>query len=236
MTQHKPLMNLCVILLLTLSGCGSKSSPLKHLFSIQFDSSMPRNDIVLIFPGLNQSSSSPGYGTIGDYYKHKGITPVFVNIDWKLVGVNKLSCAALAIDTMLKDSFPDSHLFLFGFSFGAAIALKLSQLEKTEQVVLCSMSPVFSEDRSYQVFPFKQIIGLIADYSKNGLSYSNNLGKCVFFLYGTHDNFLINKAIIQNRRLSFKCNETILVDSAHHNISGRTYLAEIDKIVQGISR
>lgn len=236
MTQYKPLLNLCVILLLTLCGCGSQPSSLTHLFSIQFDSSMPRNDIVLILPGFNQSSTSPGYGSIGDFYKRKGITPVFVNIDWKLVGVNRLSDAALEIDTMLKSTFPQSHLFLFGFSFGAAIALKISQSEKAEQVVLCSMSPVFSEDRRYQVFPFKQLMGLILKYSKNGLSYSNSLGQCVFFLYGIHDNFLINKTIIQNRRSSFKCNETIMVDGAHHNISSGNYLAEIEKIVQRISK
>ena len=185
---------------------------------------------------MNQTDSNPGYDSIGVYYKNRGIMPVYVNINWKSVGFNNLSTSAFQIKTLLKDSFPDSHVFLFGFSFGAVISLKLAQLINAEQILLCSMSPAFVEDRVNQRFPFKQISGFFTDYSMNGLSYSANQGKCIYFLYGDHDSFLINKAIIQSRKSFFRCNETIIVKNAHHNISDQTYLKAIYQIVQRINK
>jgi hypothetical protein len=224
---------LFILIVITWDAYATNSS---HLFSIHFDYSMPRNNIALIIPGLNQSNSDPGYDSIGTYYKSNGIMPVYVNIDWKTVGLGKLSPAAFQIHTMLKDSFPDSHVYLFGFSFGAVIALKLSQLIHAEQIVLCSMSPMFAEDRAYQIFPFKQLLGIFTDFSSNGLSYSSSLGICVYFLYGDHDSFVINKAIIQNRKASFKCNETNIVPNARHTISSRSYLNAIKRIVRRIGK
>jgi hypothetical protein len=206
------------------------------LFSIHYDFSMPRNDIALIIPGMHQINTDPGYDSIGIYYKSKGITPVYVNIKWKKVGLGKLCVAALQIDTMLKDSFPDSHVFLFGFSMGAVIALKLSQFIHAEQILLCSMSPMFAEDRNHQIFPFKQIMGIVTDYSSNGLSYSSSRETCVYFLYGDHDSYAINKAIIQNRKASFKCNKTVMIQNAVHDISGPTYLQGIKNIIWGAKR
>lgn len=227
---------LFILIVLTWDGYAANSSYPKNLFSIHYDVSMPHDNIVLIIPGMNQTDSDPGYDSVGGYYKSKGISPVYVNIDWKAVGIGKLSDAALQIDSMLKDSFPDSHVFLFGFSFGAVISLKLSQLICAEQIILCSMSPLFEEDRVYQIFPFKQIMGLVTDYSTNGLSYSSSLGTCVYFLYGDHDSFVINKSIIKNRKTSFKCDETRIVSNAGHNISSHSYLKAIKQIVQKINQ
>jgi alpha/beta superfamily hydrolase len=229
--------NVTLFVLIVLIGNGyAMNSSSKNLFSIHYDISIPHDNIALIIPGRNQKNSDPGYDSVGAYYKSKGISPVYVNIDWKVVGIGKLSDAAFQIDSMLKDSFPDSHVFLFGFSFGAVISLKLSQLICAEQIILCSMSPLFSEDRFYQIFPFKQLMGIVTDYSSNGLSYSSSLGTCVYFLYGDHDNFVINKAIIKNRKTSFKCNETRIVANTGHNISSHSYLKAIKQIVQKISQ
>jgi hypothetical protein len=230
--------NLVQFILIAISfyGCATNSSTAKEFFSIVYNDSMPRADIALIIPGLNQTDSDPGYDSIGIFYKSTGITPVYVNIDWKAVGLAKLSAVAEQIAAMLKDTFTDAHIFLFGFSFGAVIALKLSQLIHTEQVVVCSMSPLFAEDRIHQIFPFRQILGIVTDYSSNGLSYSPNLKTCVYFLYGDHDSFVINNAIIQNRKSSFKCSETTIVENARHDISGRSYLKAIKQIVQKISK
>ena len=235
-TKSITTLTLCILILFIGDGCTSNFSPQKKLFSIHYDFSMPRSNIALIIPGMNQTDSNPGFNFIGDYYKNKGITPVYVNIDWKSVGINNLSTSAFQIKTLLKDSFPDSHVFLFGFSFGAVISLKLAQLIDAEQILLCSMSPVFAEDRVNQRFPFKQIAGFISDYSLNGLSYSASQRTCINFLYGDHDSFLLNKAIIQSRKSFFRCSETIIVKNAHHNISDQTYLKAIYQFVQRINK
>lgn len=224
-----------ISILLIGSGYATNSNDIKKLFSIHYDSSIPRSNIAVIIPGMNQTYADPGYDSVGYYFKSRGIIPVYVNINWKAFGLNDLSTTVLEIDTMLMDSFPDSHVFLFGFSLGAVISLKLSQLLHAEHVLLCSMSPAFAEDRTYQAFPFKQLMSLFTGNVLNGLSYSSSLKECVYFFYGDHDSFLINSAIIRNRKVSFKCNETIIVKNARHNISDKQYLRAIDKILQKIN-
>jgi pimeloyl-ACP methyl ester carboxylesterase len=221
-----------ILISFAINGCALRSSPSPPFFSIHYDSLLSRNNIALIIPGLNQTCFDPGYDSIGAYYKNNGITPVYVTINWKAVGIKNLSAAASQIHHMLQDSFPLSHFYLFGFSFGAVISLKLSQLTRVEQILLCSMSPMFDEDRIHQIVPFRQLLGIVTDYSKNGLSYSASKGTCVIFLYGDHDSFVINKAIIRNRKDYFTCNETHIVPNAGHNIAGRSYLASIQRIVQ----
>jgi hypothetical protein len=129
------------LIIFTLSECASDYSPQKPFFSIHYDPLSPRSAIAVIIPGMNQRASDPGYDSIGSFYKIKGITPVYVNIDWKAVGLGKLSAAALQMYGMLKDSFPQSKVYLFGFSFGAVICLKLSQSIQAKHILLCSMSP-----------------------------------------------------------------------------------------------
>lgn len=225
------LITFCVI---AVSGCTQHSADVSRLFSFHYDSSLPRNNLALIIPGMNQTCSDPGYDSIGAYYKTIGISPVYMNINWKAVGIKNLSNAAFQINNMLRDSFPESHMYLFGFSFGAVITLKLSQLINAEQIVLCSMSPLFAEDRIHQIFPFNQILSFVIDYSKNRLSYASSNKTCVVFLYGDHDSFIINKAIIQYRKEFFTCNETSIVPDARHDISGSSYLSQIRKTIQKV--
>jgi len=229
-------LSMSILMILILNGCAKNPSMPKKLFSFKYDYSLSHRDIVLIIPGMNQSNTDQGYDSIGEYYKRIGVTPVYVNIDWKIVGIGRLSAAALQINEFLNDSFPDSHLYLFGFSFGAVISLKLSQLKHMENILLCSMSPLFSEDRVHQIFPFKQLLGLITDYSTNGLSYSTCQGTCVHFLYGDLDSFVINEAIITARKMFFKCNETIIVVNARHNISSPQYLKAIKQTIARIAK
>jgi hypothetical protein len=225
-----------VLCAIAFDGCASNSSHTPEYFSIKYDSSLSRSNLVLIIPGLHQVCSDPGYDSIGAFYKTKGITPVYVTINWRAVGFNKLSAAALKISDMLKDSFPQSNVYLFGFSFGAVICLKVSQSTRVNHLLLCSMSPLFAEDRVHQIVPFRQIMGMVIDYSSSGLSYSSSRETCLEFLYGDHDSFVINKAIIKSRKAFFTCNETRMVSNARHDISGKSYLEAIKQVVQRIGK
>ena len=226
------LRNLIFFLSLTLllfSGCAA--SPAGRLFTIHYDASLPRASIAIIIPGLGQSASSPGYDAVGAFYRGRGITPVFVNMNWKAAGVSRLGLAGMELDTMLHDSFPGARVYLFGFSFGAVVALEAARSVPAAHILLCSMSPLYREDRAFQIFPFRQLMGL---FVPGDLSYAPNLGQCVTFLYADQDNFVISKAIIGHRKASFTCNETIIIDHARHDISGRSYLDTIRAIVQRI--
>jgi hypothetical protein len=224
---------LCVI---AIGGCAHRSSDIPELFSFRYDSSLSKSNLALIIPGMNQKCSDPGYDSVGTFYKTIGILPVYVNINWKAAGIKNLTNVAYHINNMLKDSFPKSHFYLFGFSFGAVITLKLSQLINAEQIVLCSMSPLFVEDRDHQCFPFRQLLSIVADYSKNGLSYTSSNKTCVVFLYGDHDSFVINKAIIQFRKDFFTCSKTTIIPDARHNINCSSYLSTIRKTILEVNK
>jgi predicted esterase len=232
--KHAPAI---ILVLIAGIGIGLGAAPIRHqeaLFSLVYDHSMHRDDIALIIPGMHQTNRNRGYDSIAGFYETRGITPVMVNITWKKVGLQRLSEVARQIDTMIRDSFPDAHIFLFGFSFGAAIALKVAQTLPAEHILLCSMSPVFSEDRSALIFPFRKMMGMVTDYATNGLSYAANRKMCIFFLYGDHDNVIFNKAVINHRQSFFTCATSTIVNNGHHDISSRHYLQEIKRIVQGI--
>lgn len=218
--------------------CVAKDPPVSEpiFVSIHHDSLITRTRVAVLIPGMNQTCFSPGYDSIGIYYKCRNINPVYVNIKWKAVGFKSLTDVSFQLQKILIDSFPNAHYYLFGFSFGAVISLKLSQMINADHILLCSMSPMFEEDRTYQIFPFKQLLGLFTDYKSNGLSFSSSKETCVIFLYGEHDSFAINKKIIQNRKDYFTCSETILVPNARHDISGRSYLTAIQQIVERINK
>jgi hypothetical protein len=227
---------LCFILFFPEAEFAGNVSNDNNLFSIKFDASVSHGKIVLIIPGMGQNDSFAGYHLIGKYYGKRDIIPVYVNINWKVVGLHNVSITASRIYSMLNETFPNSEVYLFGFSFGAAIACELSKSLHADHILLCSMSPLFKEDHTYQIFPFKQLQWIIALGSGHLLSYSGNRGERITFLYGEHDSFLINSAIIRYRRSSFAYSETIIVKNARHNISEREYLAAIENVVQRMGR
>lgn len=229
-------MFLIILLLFVLGGCITGSSRHEPSFSIQYDLSLPRDNITLIVPGMNQTYSDPGYDSIGAFYKTSGITPIYVEINWNTVGLNTLSAIAVKISDMVKDSFPQSNVYLFGFSFGGVICLKVSQSLHIEHLLLCSMSPLFEEDRIHQISPFRQIMNMVINSSSSGLSYSKSRETCLVFLYGDHDSFLLNKTIINTRRGFFTCNETHIVPDTRHDISGRQYLEAIKQTIESIGK
>jgi len=223
---------ICLILLLVSFGCSDQATH-QQLFSLQMDLAMPRNRVAIIIAGMNQKTSMAEYHRIGDYYKSKGIAPVYADIDWKHTGLANLATAASQMSAEIKKTYPDSKVFLFGFSFGAVIAYKLSESVNPAHTLLCSMSPVFTEDRNYQIFPFRQVMGMVTDYSSNHLAYPPNGGRSMVFLYGERE-FLINNAIIAHRKSIFTNSTTITVQGTGHDISNPLYLGVIKKVVSEI--
>lgn len=222
-----------LVLLLVSFGCSDQATPKQQMFSLQSDLAMSHNRVAVIIAGMDQKTSRAEYHTIGEYYKSKGIAPVYVDIDWKHTGLNNLATAASQMSAEIKRTYPDSTIFLFGFSFGAVIAYKLSESINPVHTLLCSMSPVFTEDRNYQIFPFRQVMGMMTDYSSNHLAYSPNEGRCLVFLYGARE-FLINKSIIEHRKSVFVNSKTITVQDTGHDIANPGYLGVIKRVVSEI--
>jgi hypothetical protein len=201
----------------------------KKLFS--FLPCLPQAEprIALILPGFGRKPTGKGYLAIGGFYQARGIAPVYVAIDWRHTRIGNAAAVAERIGSAVRGSLPDVRVWLFGFSFGAAIACKVSESLHCEQVLLCSMSPVFAGDRRHLVFPFRQIMGLFAE-SIDGCTYSP-CGENTVFLYGDHDNFLFRKQLLAHRAEIFSAGRTVVVKGARHNPSGASYREAIRSII-----
>jgi alpha/beta superfamily hydrolase len=204
------------------------------LFSFHHDSVSPRSNVVLIIPGLGQHAGNAGYAEIGKIYRSRGIASVHVNIRWRRVGYSKLATVAEAIALAAKEIFPDSQVYLAGFSLGAAIACNVSHWLPARHILLCSMSAIFSEDRPLLGFPFRQVMQFIVRFTHTEFSYRENCSRCIDFLYGDHDNASLNGAIIRHRSEAFHCSTTAIIKNARHAVAGREYLAAIGERVLGI--
>jgi len=209
------------------AGAGTEAS----LYAFRSDLARPHDRVVLILPGQGRTTTAPEYQTIGDSYARKGITPVYVEIHWQEVGLNDLAAAAAQISAGARLSYPQARFCLFGFSFGAVIAAKVSEALPAEQVLLCSMTPLLAGDLPYQVFPFRQVLHLLTIRARAPLEFAPNDGGRLVFLYGDSDSFLFNAAIIAHRQSIYPRSRTIIVPHACHAI-GAVYLAAIDQVVQ----
>ncbi len=205
-----------------------------RFYQLGYTPSASFKKIAVIFTGVGQQTTNLEYTKIGRYYLSKGITPIYVDIDWRRVGLNHLSETADQLGAVICTSFPHSKVYLFGFSFGAVMAYKVSERIASEQALLCSMSPVFDEDRKLQQFPFKQLLGLITNDSKQKLTFAHSRSKGIILLYGEHDSFLINPRMIYFRKNSIANNVSVIVKDAHHDVSGGSYLRAIKTYVEAI--
>ena len=221
----------CFLLSWIVLGCTNKTED-KKFWSFRYGSHIPNNRIVLIIPGLGQSTLRSEYQKIGEYYESKGITPIYVEIDWRKAGLNKFAFTAFQIGSEIKRKYPENRIYLFGFSFGAVIAYQLSDFVNPAHTFLCSMSPVFAEDCRYQIFPFRQIIGALNSISFKQTALSSVQQSYFAFIYGEHDSFLINNSIIGHRKLELPCSKTFIVKGGTHNLSNPAYLSFIKNYIE----
>ena len=174
--------------------------------------------IAIIIPGLFASEKK--YREIETYYRDVGITPVFLNMDWKKTNFKDLNVyGSEEIDKVISH-YPNRDIYFFGFSFGSIIALNNAEKFHSKGTILCSMSPLFNGD--IKGFP---------DWLKTIILPPDYIGipeKTTVFLYGDQDNEEIRSDEIVSKRESIYKESTFkLVVGAKHDISGDAYLEQI---------
>ena len=93
-----------------------------------------------IIPWFRHDENTAGYKELSSILQSKWYEVVFIKISWNFnVMSDYIKQAALQIQNT-------KNVEILGFSFGAMIALKLSEEYSFHRVFLCSLSPYFSED------------------------------------------------------------------------------------------
>lgn len=207
----------------------SQATETTQLFTLKHDSIPAEVPIALILPGNNETYSTPGYDSICSFYQENGIVPIFIGVKWKKVGFSNFEKTAKSIADSVTSHFTGHPVYLFGFSFGAVIALFTTRYLSSDQTLLCSLSPVFTEDLQNQICFLRFITHHFFSFKKIKLNWSPFTDTCLVFLYGTKDHFVFNNAIINHRKTSFTCSRTYMVKNGRHSIAGNEYLAAIKK-------
>lgn len=99
-----------------------------------------------ILPGYPHSTEEENYQKMGDFYREEGFRPIFLEFEWSESFKENLKKAREVIEEKLEE-FEDPEIYLFGHSWGAAIALTLSPEFRPETQILCGLSQEFREDR-----------------------------------------------------------------------------------------
>jgi pimeloyl-ACP methyl ester carboxylesterase len=190
--------------------------------------------VAYIIPGnLESSTTKPGYKKIAKFFETNNIEPKHIKINWK---GNKVK----SFDEYNKDFIDlyqkqkNTEIYILGFSFGALIAFLTASKTKPKAIILCSLSPYFSEDLLtirkkwadfwHERFPndkfnFKQKVKGI---------------KCKTYILvgGDEGQECIYRAQEVNKNV--KGSELYIVEKGKHNINQKVYLKTIDKVIKGL--
>ncbi len=190
---------------------------------------------VFIIPGSGQRPDMPHYFQIGELFEKQGITPAYININWRMRQSIE-DCAEEAEGHIRKvlEERPHDDLYFFGFSIGAMVAHILSAHYEAKAQVLCSMSPFFKEDIEYLPFHTRLISSFIIYPGSERPKYPNPFAYKLmdtYWLIGDREGKYLNQKIITQRQNLYPEAQLLVIQNARHDISGKDYMQAIADII-----
>ena len=162
---------------------------------------------------------------------HFKTVPVKITWDYKV-----MSDYAKEFLSQFKPAGKGEEVYLFGFSFGAMIALITVAQIKPKVLFLCSLSPYFKEELPYIKNSWKKIVGSkrLEDFKKFSL---NRLAKSVhcktILVFGAKESpdtkAEVKRAKSINKKI--KNSKLFIIPDAKHEIGGKSYLNQLKVII-----
>lgn len=197
------------------------------------------NKVAYLIPGFGYRANNQTYLTIASIFRKNGIEPKIVDIKW-----HRRTMEDYVLQFMSQyDGSSKNHAILFGFSLGANIAILSSQKIKTKNLVLCSISPYFKEDKKvnnnviWYLKPYQMILEfLVSPAIKSMKKYSSNLLNKInyrtYIIVGKQELAIsVNKAKDTHKRIK---NSKLILTDAGHDIGNANYLKTLEAIIQKI--
>jgi len=190
--------------------------------------------VVFVLPGFKHSPDRKIYKDIILAFEYKRIKAIPVKINWKNRTISQIS------EDFLKEynSVSADEKYLFGFSFGAVVALIASIKIYPKAQILCSLSPYFKEDLPFIYKSWKKMIGKKRMEDFKNLSISDFAPKVkteTYLLYGAKEGKFIEKRAKDTFGELRSKKHLVAVDSAKHDIGNPRYLDEIKKVVSNLN-
>ncbi len=185
--------------------------------------------IVYIIPGFTEKVGSKGYRQTIKFFKSKNFKVIPIKISWKHKVmsdyVNQFFC-------QLSHKKSD-EVCLFGFSFGAMIALISAIKIKPKILFLCSLSPYFREDLKFLKESWKNSIGKkrIEDFKKFSIQELTKDITCkTLLIAGQKEPEELHKRVGDAYK-KIKKSELFIVSGAKHKISQKEYIEKLHEII-----
>lgn len=185
--------------------------------------------IVYIIPGFTEQTNLIGYKKLIKSFENKGFITKPIRISWK----NK-TMGDYVNDFLSQVRDKEEEIYVFGFSFGAMIALLSASRINPKKLMLCSLSPYFKEDIKRLKKSWKKIIGKKRMKFFQSLSFDKVAKsiKCpTILLVGEKESKIVQNRVQEAHKLI--ADSTVFVaKGAKHNISQEEYLEEARRLIR----
>ncbi|OGM20342.1 hypothetical protein A2714_04835 [Candidatus Woesebacteria bacterium RIFCSPHIGHO2_01_FULL_38_9] len=186
--------------------------------------------IAYIIPSFKSSPKEKAYLNIGRFFREANIEPIYVDVKWdnSTISQNTENFISLA------NSKQSEYTCVLGFSFGTLIAFIAASKIKMDLLILCSLSPYFSEDLPYLKKSWKENVGknrvkdLEAINSKNA---AQKISTKTYVLYGTKEGPQIEKRAKDVFKNLKGDKHLIFLEEVNHDISNGRYLDQLHQII-----
>lgn len=188
--------------------------------------------IAVVIPGFGESETDEPYRELISFLTESGYNTKSISIKWDRTtwtGWVKQVLSALQEE---KINGPD---LLFGFSFGALLALMAENEIKPKRSILCSVSPYFSSDLpklpaiAYKILGKKRMASF-ENIKLTNLPPANQTKR--YFLIAEKDLDILR---VRCKKLANKLNgELIEVPEAEHYLGEPQYIDQVKKIIKKI--
>lgn len=186
---------------------------------------------VFIVPGFKHRPSTKCYGWMKDHFSSQGFIVKTVAIDWD----RKVMSDYVEQFLMYFHENKSEENHVIGFSFGAMIALISADDLNPDGLILCSLSPYFSEDlctlkKSWQSFMGQKRILDFANFKSNIITKQIHCKTTV--IYGTAEAVMYPQLEVRCKEVAAQVKgcQLKIADGAPHQIDYPSYIETIKSV------
>jgi len=196
--------------------------------------------VVYIIPGFGYSPRHKEYVKLAEAFKENGFKPKVIKINWYR---RTMEDYLVQFMEQYKNS-PKEEVTLLGFSLGANITLLANEKAKPKNIIFCSLSPYFKEDKAkikdtkyaWYLKPYIILLEFLVSpairtmkhYSFKELSSKIN---CRVFIFAGKNEMLnlLNRAKEAHKKVPNS--KLVLVENTGHDIGNKEYLKALKAII-----
>ncbi|MDP3640365.1 MAG: alpha/beta fold hydrolase [Nanoarchaeota archaeon] len=187
--------------------------------------------VVYIIPGFGQKTALPEYQNVIKLFKAHQFQTIPVKISWK----HKVMRDYVEQFLSQLQHHKSDEVALFGFSFGAMIALIAAVKIKPKMLFLCSLSPYFKEDLRTLKKSWKDYFGKrrMKDFQRFSFKALAKEIRCktVLIIGEKEGEALLRR--VKDARKRIKNAKLISVKGAKHNFAQKEYHRKLQELILG---